>query len=282
MNRNRTNAEPEKLSDAELSKRLGRYQKQSILGIWVGLIGVIGGVLSYFAVDDAANRAIWMAVLFFGGVCCAIVIGGGAQKKIKALMQSQLGEFFQTELESAFGPTLHDPALAIDEGLVKTMGLAENQWEECQVEQFHSGSHRGLRFSAANVRLDHVYERAIPHEGLETCREMVFKGLILRCETQGSAPTFRTDMPQFTETLHELERRINGKISGAYWSGNCFSLALETDYAFAAVDTGIDLRNLDAVRESYRQSLRNMGEILDLLRNDPAIFADAAETEGQP
>lgn len=271
----------EKLSDDALSKQLGRYQELSVLGTIAGLVGAVGGTISYFVVNDAATRAILMAVLFFGGIGGAIFVAGGAQKKIKELMQSQLGDFFRAELESAFGPELEATELPIDEGLVKTMKLAENQWEECQVEEFHSGVHRGLRFSAANVRLDHVYERSVPREGLETCREMVFRGLILRCETRTSAPTFRTDMPQFTETLHELERRMNGKISGAYWSGTCFSLALETDYEFAAVDTKIDLRNLDAVRESYRRSLRNMAEILDLLRNNPAIFAGAAETEGQ-
>ncbi len=282
MNMKTAGIESVKMTDAELSQKLGHYQKMAAVWTLVGLAGAIGGVISYFAVDDAAIRAILMAVLFFGGIGCAIFFGGGAQKKIKALLQSQLGDFFRTELESAFGPALQTVEMPIDEKVIKPMGLAENQWEECQVERFYQGVHRGMRFSSANVRLDHVYERAIPHEGLETCREMVFKGLVLRCRTRILDPTFRTDMPQFTETLHDLERRINGKISGTYWSGDCFSLALETDYEFAAIASSIDLRDLDAARESYRQSLKAMGEILDLLRKNGGIFAGAEEKDGTP
>ena len=271
-----------KMSDAQLSKQLGYYQKRSVIGIWVGLLGVIGGTVSYFAEDDAATRAILMAVLFFGGICCAIFLGGGAQKRIKALMQSQLGDFFRAELETAFGPEDQTCEMLIDESVVKTMHLRENQWEECQVENFRLGRYRGVRFSAANVRLDHVYERAIPHGGLETCREMVFKGLVLRCETRISAPYFRTDMPQFTEALKELQRRMNGTVLGVCWEKNVFSLALETEYEFAAVESHVDLRNLDAVRNSYRESLRKMEDILKLLLKNEALFAGTAEEEGNP
>lgn len=188
MNMKTGGIESVKMTDAELSQKLGHYQKMAAVWTMVGLAGAIGGVISYFAVDDAAVRAILMALLFFGGICCAIFFGGGAQKKLKALMQSQLGDFFRTELESAFGPAPQTTEMPIDEKAIKPMGLAENQWEECQVEHFYQGLYRGMRFSAANVRLDHVYERTIPHEGLETCREMVFKGLVLRCETRISAP----------------------------------------------------------------------------------------------
>ena len=111
----------EQMSDAQLSKQLGYYQKRSVIGIWVGLIGIIGGTVSYFAVDDAATRAILMAVLFFGGVCCTLFLGGGAQKRIKALMQSQLGDFFHTELETAFGPEDQTCEMPIDESVVKRL-----------------------------------------------------------------------------------------------------------------------------------------------------------------
>ena len=278
MSTKHTGAEAAKMTEAELSKRLGRYQSQSVLGTWVGLIAVIGGVISYFVVDHPAVRAILTAVLF-GGIGSAIFIGGGAQKRIKALMKSQMGDFFRTELEKAFGPELHDPALSIDETVMKTMHVMEDEWEECLVEELHQGRQRGVCFSAANVRLDHVYEREHPQDGFETCREMVFKGLVLRCETRISAPSFRTDMPQFTETLQELERRMKGKVQGASWEKNVFSLALETSYEFAEVGSSVDLRDLDAVRNSYTKSLRVMGEILNLLLKNEAFFAVTDEKE---
>ena len=38
-----------KLSDAELSKKLGHYQKMSRIWILVGLFGALSGTVSYFA-----------------------------------------------------------------------------------------------------------------------------------------------------------------------------------------------------------------------------------------
>ena len=57
-----------KLSDAELSKKLGHYQKMSRVWILVGLFGALSGTVSYFAVQDTALKAILTGVLFFGGV----------------------------------------------------------------------------------------------------------------------------------------------------------------------------------------------------------------------
>ena len=70
-----------KLSDAELSKKLGHYQKMSRVWILVGLFGALSGTVSYFAVQDTALKAILTGVLFFGGVCCAVFLGGSAQKE---------------------------------------------------------------------------------------------------------------------------------------------------------------------------------------------------------
>ena len=98
-----------KLSDAELSKKLGHYQKMSRIWILVGLFGALSGTVSYFAVQDTALKAILTGVLFFGGVCCAVFLGGSAQKKLHALIQEQFGDFFRAEWEKAFGPDMHTP-----------------------------------------------------------------------------------------------------------------------------------------------------------------------------
>lgn len=104
----------EKMSEAELSKKLGQYQKQARIWTIIGLVGVLGGVISFFAVDDMALKSILTAVLFFGGVCASLFLGGGAQKKLKALMQEQMGDFFRAELENAFGPDMHTAQILID------------------------------------------------------------------------------------------------------------------------------------------------------------------------
>ncbi len=75
----------ERMSDAELSKKLGHYQRLARVWMYAGLFGVLGGVVSFFAVQDALLKAILVAVLFFGGICCVIFLSGGAQKKLKVL-----------------------------------------------------------------------------------------------------------------------------------------------------------------------------------------------------
>ena len=72
--------------DAELSRQLGRYQKQARTWLRVGLISIAGGVISFFTVHHTALKAILVTVLFFGGICCVLFLNGSAQKKIKRLI----------------------------------------------------------------------------------------------------------------------------------------------------------------------------------------------------
>lgn len=307
----RTEHATEKLSDAELSKKLGHYQKMASMWLLIGLIGVVSGTIAFFATQDTTLKIILVTELFFGGVCCAMFLGGGAQKKLKALLQTQLGDFFRTELENAFGADVHTPEMQIDELLLKALCLLDQQWEECTVENLHEGSYHNVRFSAANVRLDHVYERAIPHEGLETCRNMVFRGLVLRCKTRISAASpvrvnartedsprgiitgnaafdrsfcvtaaseqdaFQLLTPQFLAVLKSLDGQLDGQLLGFYWSESVLTLALETDYGFASIASDVDLRNLDAARQSYINSLQALKDFLDLLLQNTALFTQA-------
>ena len=98
-------------------------------------------------------------------------------------MQEQMGDFFRAEWEKAFGPDIHTQEMRIDEPFMRAHHLLDGKWEECTVENFHEGDHGGIHFSAANVQLDHVYQRGCSHDGYETCRKMVFKGIVLRCRT---------------------------------------------------------------------------------------------------
>lgn len=134
--------------------------------------------------------------------------------------------------------------------------LADGQWEECEVENYHEGLYQGGHFSAANVRLNHVYERRPPREGRETYRNKVFQGLVIRCKIAlKTAPESR---------LRQLEQQLRG----SYWKGDVFSLAIETDYGFAAVAGDVNPQDLDAVRKSYVLSLQEMQRTLDLIQND--------------
>lgn len=298
-----------KMSEAELSKKLGHYQRQARAWTVIGLVGVLGGVISFFTVEDMVLKSLLTAVLFFGGVCAALLAGGGAQKKLKALMQEQMGGFFDAELENAFGPELHTEQMRIDERLVRSLRLLDNQWEEIETENFREGEHHGVHFSAANVRLNHVYERGTPQDGLETCRDMVFKGIVLRLEMRSTAAesilaAARTEdsprgittgskefdrcfcvtagseqyvksvlIPHLTARILEFCQGIDGQLSGFCLSGSTLSMAIETDYAFACVASSVDLRDLEALRRSYVSSLHEMGRIIDLLTENSELFA---------
>lgn len=263
-----SNNEFAKMSDAELSARLGRYQRAARLWTIVGLLGVASGLVCAFLVTDPVLKSVLIAVLFFGGVCCALFLGGGAQKKLRALLNAQLGDFFAAELEGTFGVEGHSPELRIDERLIKNLRVLDNEWEELEQENFREGAYRGVNFSAANVRLNHVYERGVPQDGLETCRDMIFKGVVIRAKTRAGALL----TPQLTERISGLSGSIERQILALGLENDVLSLALETDYGFAAVASSVDLRDLDALRRSYKSSLEQMCRFLDLLFESTELF----------
>ena len=130
MNRNVQSAcsdSIEKLIDTELAKRLSRYQELSSLCFITGISGIVGGIIAFFAVQNTLLKAILVAVLFFGGICCILFFDTGAQRKLKLLLEEQLGDYFNTELENAFGPELHSAELSIDPACVTAFHLSELQ-----------------------------------------------------------------------------------------------------------------------------------------------------------
>ena len=90
----------ERMTDAELSKKLGGYQRTESISISLGVLLVIAGCISMFIQHDP----ILVCALAFPGVALFLLVAKPAQTKKKALMQRQLGGFFRTELTKAFGP----------------------------------------------------------------------------------------------------------------------------------------------------------------------------------
>lgn len=297
-----------KMTDAELAKKLGHYRRASLIWNMIGIVGVLSGTVSFFALQNPILKAILVTVLFFGGICCVLFPGGDARQKLKVLIQEKLRDFFREEFEKVFGTEICIPELRIDESFIKVLDPIDGKWEECEADCFHEGSYRGVQFSAVNIRLNHVYKKAIPHEGLNTCRNQVFKGIVLRCKTRIAAPTpiratertansscgaadvdktFDRNIsilaepdiaatclfyPNLPEQLEKLERCAEGHICCFQWEKDTFSLALETDFEFASVAGNTDLGDLDAVRLSYIRSLRKMEKLLDILLDNTALF----------
>ena len=79
--------------------------------------------------------------------------------------------------------------------------------------------------------------------------------------------------PQFMELMNEFRQRVEGQLLGFRWEGRVLSLAVETDYGFAAVASNVDLRDLDALHRSYVRSLHEMEGLLDVLLDSSELLS---------
>ncbi len=296
----------EKLTDAELSKKLGSYQRTESIGILLGVILVITACITMFIRRDP----LLVCALAFPGVALFLLVAKPAQKKKKALMQQQLGSFFRTELTKAFGPEPEPATLPIDWGYLAAAKLSNDPFTECTVTDFHEGEHKGLRFSAANVELRRtVEEKSGPdNDNWMTRTETLFRGIVVRCKgicdpalditlndmfqerkkddiTDPAA--FRKHFAahtasgqevddQVTPQLRELVKKLEttsrtSKLCGLILRDGDLALALNTRYVFAGVPEELDLRDIDGIRKWFTASLTGMGNLLDLLMESPAL-----------
>ena len=170
----------QQMSDAELSKKLGSYQKTESIGILLGVLLVIAGCVSMFI----QRNVILVCALVFPGVALFLLVAKPAQNKKKALLQQQLGGYFHEELTRAFGPEPEAPELPIDWAYLQAAKLSTISFTECTVTDFHEGEHKGLRFSAANVELRRtVEEKSGPdNDNWMTRTETLFRGIVVRCK----------------------------------------------------------------------------------------------------
>ena len=303
----------EKLTDAELSKKLGSYQRTESIGILLGVILVIAGCITMFIRRDP----LLVCALAFPGVALFLLVAKPAQKKKKALMQQQLGSFFRTELTKAFGPEPEPATLPIDWGYLAAAKLSNDPFTECTVTDFHEGEHKGLRFSAANVELRRtVEEKSGPdNDNWMTRTETLFRGIVVRCKDicdpaldialndmfQERKKDDITDPAAFrkyfaahtadgrevndlvTSQLRDLVQKLeassgSAKLCGLILRDGDLTLALNTRYVFAGVPEELDLRDIDGIRKWFTASLSGMGNLLDLLMESPVLNrADAKE-----
>ena len=302
----------EKLTDAQLSKKLGSCQKAESIGMLLGILCVVSGCILMFVKRDI----ILICVLVFIGVALFLLVAKPAQTKKKALLQQQLGGFFRTELTKAFGPEPEPATLPIDWAYLKAAKLSAVDFTECTVTDFHEGEHKGLRFSAANVELRRtVEEKSGPdNDNWMTRTETLFRGIVVRCKdicdptldialndmfqerkkddiTDPAA--FRKHFaahtadgreaddqvtPQLRDLVQKLEASsASAKLCGLVLRGGDLTLALNTRYVFADVPDELDLRDIDGIRKWYTASLTGMERLLALLRESPALSGAGAE-----
>lgn len=296
----------EKLTDAQLSKKLGSYQKAESIGMLLGILCVVSGCILMFVKRDI----ILICVLVFVGVALFLLVAKPAQTKKKALLQQQLGGYFRAELTRMFGVEPAAPALPIDWAYLKAAKLTAVPWTECSINAFHEGECAGLRFSAANVELRRtVEEKSGPdNDNWMTRTETLFRGIVVRCKdicdpaldialndmfqerkkddiTDPAA--FRKHFaahtadgreaddqvtPQLRDLVQKLEASsASAKLCGLILRGGDLTLALNTRYVFADVPEELDLRDIDGIRKWYTASLTGMERLLTLLRESPAL-----------
>ena len=300
----------QQMSDAELSKKLGSYQKTESIGILLGVLLVIAGCVSMFI----QRNVILVCALVFPGVALFLLVAKPAQNRKKALLQQQLGGYFHEELTRAFGPEPEAPELPIDWAYLQAAKLSTVSFTECTVTDFHEGEHKGLRFSAANVELRRtVEEKSGPdNDNWMTRTETLFRGIVVRCKdiclpaldialndmfqerkkddiTDPAAfrkyfAAHRLDgreaddqvTPQLRDLVQKLETSSNSaKLCGLILRDGDLTLALNTRYVFAGVPEELDLRDIDGIRKWFVASLKGMGQLLDLLAASPALTGAA-------
>ena len=296
----------ERMTDAELSKKLGSYQRTESIGMLLGVILVITACISMFIQRDP----FFVCALAFPGVALFLLVAKPAQTKKKALMQQQLGDFFRTELAKAFGPEPEPATLPIDWAYLSATKLSAVPFTECTLTDFHEGEYKGLRFSAANVELRRtVEEKSGPNnDNWMTRTETLFRGIVVRCKdicdpTLDIAlnDTFQerkkddiTDPAAFrrhfaahtadgreaddqvTPQLRDLVQKLEvssrtSKLCGLILRDGDLTLALNTQYVFAGVPEWLDLRDIDGIRKWFIASLAGMGNLLDMITESPAL-----------
>lgn len=300
----------QRMTDAELSKKLGSYQKAESIGILLGVLLVIAGCISMFIQRDP----LLVCALAFPGVALFLLVAKPAQNQKKALMQQQLGGFFRTELTKAFGPEPEPATLPIDWAYMKAAKLSAVDFTECTITDFHEGEHKGLRFSAANVELRRtVEEKSGPNnDNWMTRTETLFRGIVVRCKgicdpaldialndrfqerkkDDITDPTaFRKHFaahtadgreaddhitPQLRDLVQKLEASsTHARLCGLILRDGDLTLALNTRYVFAGVPEELDLRDIDGIRKWFTASLTGMGNFLDLITESPALTGAA-------
>ena len=296
----------ERMTDAELSKQLGSYQRTESIGMLLGVLLVIAGCIMMFVYRNIAV----ICILVFAGVALFLLVAKPAQTKKKALMQQQLGGFFRTELTKAFGPEPEPATLPIDWAYLAATKLSAVPFTECTVTDFHEGEHKGLRFSAANVELRRtVEEKSGPdNDNWMTRTETLFRGIVVRCKDicdptldialndmfQERKKDDITDTAAFrkyfaahtadgrevddqvTPQLRDLVQKLEAssrtsKLCGLILRDGDLTLALNTRYVFAGVPEELDLRDIDGIRKWFTASLTGMGNLLDLITESPAL-----------
>lgn len=263
-----------KLSEDELIEKIGKREKvevrMKVLGFDAIIIGVIGGVIFKLLGADA----IMTICLLIGSVgLIALMLGIFQEYKTKSLVNEQLSDFYESEMQKAFGPRMKSGNMNVNRDLLKKLDLTDKPWTGFEVWRYYESDYHGTHFSISNVTL---YEDV--REGDDgNVRKFKFGGFVLRCKdicdptldlflrkdganlsarTWDGMPADHLVTPQMRELLQKLESFGNEYqvIRLLFRDGEAILVA--SGYAFAVnLPNDISLRNLDEIRKRFKDSL---------------------------
>lgn len=307
------NVRPKPMSDAMLSRRLGKYQAIETATMVLGIAVVLAGVVSLFVL----RNVLVLGVLMFSGVGIIVGLSQPAQKAKRELLFRELGIEFREELNRTFGPEPKNPAMPISSEIVRSDNPLSVDWTNSTVLHFREGVHNGHRFSATNVKLERfVEERSGPDcENWTSHLETVFQGIIVRCadvcgpdlyveirdlfKPRSDADLTDPDVfrryfaarneyclsaddrvtPEMRALVAQLESFAGrSKVANLTFRNGELMVALNTDYSFADLPPQLDLRDIDGIRKWFTASLKSMGQLIDRIYASPAVQQGAGET----
>lgn len=169
----------EKLSDAELSRKVKYYETiERIGGFLVAALIIVGVILGLLLDGSGVLLLLFLLACAFA---VTVMVPMRAENKKIALLIQQLGAYFSGELARLFGPEPENPELPINEAFLRSTDPVRNFWKECRITDFHEGVRNGVRFSAANVFLSRK-EDSNNSEDSSTYTVCTFYGIVLRCK----------------------------------------------------------------------------------------------------
>lgn len=173
-------AKAAKLSEEELHSQIAKREKREdnlkYYGIIGTVVGIIGCVVS-LALELSLLGLIFMVVVIVSII--SVFLGGRTRKKAEKLVDTQLDDFFEAELERAFGPRADAGKLPISQSFLEQLQPAEKDWDRCRVLRFFEGDYHGTHFSAADAEL---YYLDTDYRTNDETRQTVFHGFVLRCQ----------------------------------------------------------------------------------------------------
>ena len=275
-----------KLSEDELIEKIGKREKvevrMKVLGFDAIIIGVIGGVIFKLLGADA----IMTICLLIGSVgLIALMLGIFQEYKTKSLVNEQLSDFYESEMQKAYGPRMKSGNMNVNRDLLKKLDLTDKPWTGFEVWRYYEGDYHGTHFSISNVTL---YEDV--REGDDgNVRKFKFGGFVLRCKdicdptldlflrkdganlsarTWNGMPADHLVTPQMRELIGNVEAlRDNIKVIRLLFRDG-EAILVASGYAFAVdLPDDISLRNLDEIRKRFKDSLVPAVDMVDILRD---------------